>query len=89
MLDGIKTYEPEIFDSVVDHVIVVSSGRGLTLDDMFLLCGDLSEYGMYDKEQMLVRHYIEDAENIMELEAFSERAVSAACFDEKTKEKNL
>ena len=87
LLDGIKTYEPEIFDSVVDHVIVVSSGRGLTLDDMFLLCGDLSEYGMYDKEQMLVRHYIEDAENIMELEAFSERAVSAACFDEKTKEK--
>lgn len=85
LLDSIKTYEPEIFDSMIDYVIMVSKDGGGTIEDTLLLCESLSEYGMHDKELMLVRHYIEDAKDIIELELFLEKVINATCFDETTK----
>ena len=84
MIESVKKYEPESVDTITNYIVKNDKvGRG-SLDDAMAICQALYSCDMDSHSLTIMRRYIENAKDPMELNLLASRAGHADCFNDLT-----
>lgn len=85
LMKSVKTYEPEALDSVVGSIVKgKESGKG-KIEDAFSICGSLADCDMSNHQLTILRRYIDNTKDFMDLESLSEKTANRDFIDSVTR----
>lgn len=81
LMKSVKTYEPESMDSVVGSIVKgKDSGKGF-VDDVLLICEALAECEMSNQQLTIMRRYIENTKDSIDLEDLAGKVANRDYID--------